>query len=78
VFDLEKKAKLKSATMNEDVQFWKWIGQSTLGLVTETSVYHWDINDASQGAPVKVFDRHNCLSVRRRPLLFLNTAKLTG
>ncbi|KAG4220478.1 hypothetical protein PC116_g31043, partial [Phytophthora cactorum] len=41
IFDLEKKAKLKSATMNEDVVFWKWVSESTLGLVTETSVFHW-------------------------------------
>ncbi|KXJ91379.1 clathrin heavy chain [Microdochium bolleyi] len=58
IFDLEKKAKLKSATMNEDVVFWKWISESTLGLVTDTSVFHWDIFDASQAAPVEVFKRN--------------------
>lgn len=63
VFDLAAKAKLKSTTMNEDVEYWKWISEDTLGLVTDSSVYHWDINDASQAAPVKVFARHNCLSV---------------
>ena len=63
VFDLEAKAKLKSTTMNEDVEYWKWVSENTLGLVTDSSVYHWDINDASQAAPVKVFARHNCLSV---------------
>ncbi|KAI1444472.1 clathrin heavy chain [Annulohypoxylon stygium] len=58
IFDLEKKAKLKSATMNEDVVFWKWVSESTLGLVTETSVFHWDIYDSSQVAPVEVFKRN--------------------
>ncbi|KAI1134523.1 clathrin heavy chain [Hypoxylon sp. FL0543] len=58
IFDLEKKAKLKSATMNEDVVFWKWVSESTLGLVTETSVFHWDIFDSSQAAPVEVFKRN--------------------
>ncbi|KOS19635.1 putative clathrin heavy chain [Escovopsis weberi] len=62
IFDLEQKKKLKSCTMNEDVQFWKWISESTLGLVTTSSVYHWDVYDASQGAPVKVFDRNANLS----------------
>lgn len=62
VFDLAAKAKLKSTTMNEDVEYWKWVSEDTLGLVTDSSVYHWDINDASQAAPVKVFARHNCLS----------------
>ncbi|KAI1459112.1 clathrin heavy chain [Annulohypoxylon moriforme] len=58
IFDLEKKAKLKSATMNEDVVFWKWVSETTLGLVTETSVFHWDISDSSQVAPVEVFKRN--------------------
>ncbi|KAI0383970.1 clathrin heavy chain [Hypomontagnella monticulosa] len=58
IFDLEKKTKLKSATMNEDVVFWKWVSESTLGLVTETSVFHWDINDSSQAAPVEMFKRN--------------------
>lgn len=65
IFDLEQKKKLKSCTMNEDVQFWKWISESTLGLITTGSVYHWDVYDASQDAPVKVFERNANLNVRR-------------
>lgn len=63
IFDLEKKQKLKSATMNEDVVFWKWISESTLGLVTDTAVFHWDINDATQAAPVEVFKRNANMNV---------------
>ncbi|KAI9890023.1 MAG: hypothetical protein M1814_004539 [Vezdaea aestivalis] len=62
VFDLEHKNKLKSTQMSEDVVFWKWFSQTTLGLVTNTSVYHWDIFDNSQTDPVKVFDRNANLS----------------
>ncbi len=65
IFDLEQKAKLKSTTMGEDVTFWKWTSESTLGLVTETSVYHWDITNAAQDAPVKAFDRNANLQVCR-------------
>lgn len=64
IFDLEQKKKLKSCTMDQDVQFWKWISESTLGLVTTTSVYHWDVYDAAQDAPVKVFERNANLQVR--------------
>ncbi|KAF4123045.1 clathrin heavy chain [Geosmithia morbida] len=64
IFDLEQKKKLKSCTMNEDVQFWKWVSESTLGLVTSSSVYHWDIYDAAQDTPVKVFERNANLNVR--------------
>lgn len=63
IFDLEAKQKLKSATMNEDVVFWKWISDKELGLVTETAVYHWDIFDATQAAPVEVFKRNQNMAV---------------
>lgn len=65
IFDLEQKQKLKSATMNEDVQYWKWVTETTLGLVTESSVFHWDVYDPSQAAPVKIFERNANLSVSR-------------
>ncbi|KAF8451494.1 armadillo-type protein [Terfezia claveryi] len=58
IFNLEAKEKLKSHNMHEDVVFWKWISERSLGLITETSVYHWDVTDPNQAAPVKVFDRH--------------------
>jgi clathrin heavy chain len=54
------KSKLKSHLMHEDVVFWRWIDIKTLGLVTETAVYHWSVEGES--APVKIFDRHASLS----------------
>ena len=64
IFDLDNKAKLKAHTMNEDVAYWKWISESTLGLVTETAVFHWDVFDPNQAAPVEVFKRNPNLRVR--------------
>lgn len=55
IFDLEKKAKLKSTQFPQSVIFWKWVTPSRLGLVTAVSVYHWDLEGS--GEPVKVFDR---------------------
>lgn len=63
IFDLADKQKLKSTTMNEDVVFWKWFSETSLGLVTDTAVYHWDIFDASQPAPVEIFKRGQNLAV---------------
>lgn len=63
IFDLSAKQKLKSAVMNEDIVYWKWFSDKALGLVTETSVYHWDVYDATQQNPVKMFDRLPNLSV---------------
>ncbi|PBP22624.1 clathrin heavy chain [Diplocarpon rosae] len=62
IFDLGQKQKLKSATMNEDVVFWKWFSETTLGLVTDTAVYHWDVFDPNQASPVEVFKRNQNLS----------------
>jgi clathrin heavy chain len=30
--------------MSEPVEFWKWISDSKLALVTASSVYHWSMN----------------------------------
>lgn len=78
IFDLGEKKKIKSATMNEDVLFWKWFSETTLGLVTENAVFHWDVFDPTQAAPVEVFKRNTNLAVRltllKSPLFFfLNT-----
>jgi clathrin heavy chain len=61
VFDLASKQKVKSCVMNEDVIFWKWFSERSLGMVTESSVYHWDVFDATQSAPVKMFERQMSL-----------------
>ena len=45
----------------EDIIFWKWANDNTVGLVSETSVYHWSIADPTS-PPQKVFDRHASLA----------------
>lgn len=60
IFDIEKKAKVKATNHSEDVVFWKWIDDETIGLVTETSVSHWSL--AGDSTPQKVFDRHQTLN----------------
>ncbi|KOM39603.1 hypothetical protein LR48_Vigan03g298500 [Vigna angularis] len=55
IFNIEMKAKMKSYQMPEQVVFWKWITPKLLGLVTQTSVYHWSIEGDSE--PVKMFER---------------------
>ncbi|CZT03392.1 hypothetical protein WAI453_012360 [Rhynchosporium graminicola] len=62
IFDLGQKQKLKSATMNEDVVFWKWFSDTSLGLVTDSAVYHWDVFDPNQSSPVEIFKRNQNLT----------------
>eukprot|EP00049_Salpingoeca_infusionum_P005686 m.95267 g.95267 ORF g.95267 m.95267 type:complete len:1670 (+) comp13054_c0_seq1:74-5083(+) len=59
VFNLGTKAKVKAHDMPVDVVFWKWLDDKTLGLVTDTAVFHWSME--GDGAPVKMFDRHESL-----------------
>lgn len=54
--------------MHEDVVFWKWISPTTVGIVTDSSVYHWVAyapasapSTVTADAPVKVFERHASL-----------------
>jgi clathrin heavy chain len=50
VFNIETKQKVKSHVNNEDIVFWKWVSETTVRMVTDTSVYHWGIeNQQSQG-----------------------------
>lgn len=47
--------------MDEDITFWKWVNDKTIGIVTAKSVYHWTLEDADSStstSPVKIFDRH--------------------
>lgn len=44
IFNLEAKSKMKSFQITQPVVFWKWITPSKLGLVTSSSVYHWDMS----------------------------------
>ena len=63
IFDLAQKVKLKSASMSEDVVYWKWFSSESLGLVTDSGVYHWNVFNMSEPAPLKVFDRNSNLVV---------------
>jgi clathrin heavy chain len=60
IFNIETKTKVKQHVSNEDIVFWKWVSDTTVGLVTETSVYHWTIADTTS-PPQKVFERHASL-----------------
>ncbi|XP_050410102.1 clathrin heavy chain 1 [Patella vulgata] len=60
IFNIEMKSKMKAHTLTDDVIFWKWISVNTIGLVTETTVFHWTMEGDSQ--PQKIFDRHTNLT----------------
>jgi clathrin heavy chain len=59
IFNIELKVKMKAHNMAEEVQFWKWIDQKTLALVSDTAVYHWGMEGDDQ--PKEMFKRHQTL-----------------
>jgi hypothetical protein len=64
IFNIQLKQKVKSHLMHDDIVFWKWISDTTLGIVTESAVYHWN-GMTGTDAPVKVFDRHVSLAANQ-------------
>lgn len=60
LFDFAAKTKVKSVVMPDAVEFWKWISERTIGIITATAVFHWRADDATS-EPMKMFDRHASL-----------------
>lgn len=44
VFNLDTKQKVRAYLNPVKVQFWVWISDETIALVTESAVFHWDVN----------------------------------
>ncbi|KAG1772529.1 peptide-In-groove interactions link target proteins To the B-propeller of clathrin [Suillus placidus] len=61
IFNIEMKQKVKSHANAEDIVFWKWVSDTTIGMVTDAAVYHWSISDQTS-PPQKVFDQHATLA----------------
>ncbi|CAK5273880.1 unnamed protein product [Mycena citricolor] len=60
IFNIDTKQKVKSHVNDTDIVFWKWVSDTTIGMVTESSVFHWTIADPTS-PPQKIFDRHPTL-----------------
>ncbi|KAG5489303.1 hypothetical protein GH5_00170 [Leishmania sp. Ghana 2012 LV757] len=57
VFDVDASRRLKATLFHDDVVFWRWIDERTLGVVTAGAVYHWSLDTAADDAPQHIFDR---------------------
>ncbi|PHJ18808.1 clathrin heavy [Cystoisospora suis] len=68
VLNLETKARVGTAQMNEPVVYWRWVGPKLLALVTDRAVYHWTVgenggNDGSNPSePTKICSREGRLA----------------
>jgi clathrin heavy chain len=46
---------------NADIVFWKWVSDTTIGTVTDTSVFRWAVSGRAS-PPQKIFDHQATLS----------------
>jgi len=53
LFNLGTKQKVGAHLMNDDIPFWTWVNDTTLGIVTDREVFHWKVMEG-QTAPQKV------------------------
>lgn len=60
LFDLAMKRNVKSAVLPESIDYWKWVDDDVLAVVTANAAYHWPANPEG-GEPVLVFQRHESL-----------------
>lgn len=57
VYDVDASKRLKATLFTDDVVYWRWVDDRTIGLVTSTAVYHWSLNTAEDAQPERMFDR---------------------
>lgn len=66
VVNLGSRQRVGSATMDEDVVYWRWVSPKTLGLVTGSHIYHWNVLDDSlsptNSSPRRIVERHASLA----------------
>mmetsp|Transcript_5315 Transcript_5315/g.8221 ORF Transcript_5315/g.8221 Transcript_5315/m.8221 type:complete len:1096 (+) Transcript_5315:131-3418(+) len=63
VCNFETPARIKTARLNFAIEYWKWVDDKEIALVSDTAVYVWSIEGTSD--PVKIFDRNDQLKSAR-------------
>lgn len=65
VFDLDARARVGEAIFDEEIIYWKWLGNRCLVVITTTGVYHWMVRgsvDDPETAPALVFRQEGLLA----------------
>lgn len=55
IYNMDQKKKLKHVELTENIVYWRWVNAAKLAIVTNSSVYHINIEDDSK--EVKILDR---------------------
>ncbi|RUS81436.1 hypothetical protein EGW08_010820 [Elysia chlorotica] len=83
VFDLDSKELVNKVKFHDIVVHWTWLNADVIAMVTDTAVYHWNVNtQKSCLPPQQVFVRHHRLAfteiVSYKADSTLNWLALTG
>ncbi|OWB83802.1 hypothetical protein B5S33_g2436 [[Candida] boidinii] len=62
IFNLATKQKLKAIVLHEEVIFWSWLNDKTIGLITKNNMFTWNIFDGTDAGPVQLTNRHVSLA----------------
>lgn len=54
IFDMKNEKKVSQCEVKEDIEYWSWLNNTTLGVVGTSSVFHCD---AKSGTVTKIFER---------------------
>ena len=57
MFDIGNKTKVADITLQQPIVYWKWANEHILAFVTNSTIYHFDLNAPNQ-PPRRVFDKH--------------------
>lgn len=56
IYNMDQKKKLKHVEFSENIVYWRWVNPAKLAVVTNTSVYHINIEDEAS-KEVKILER---------------------
>lgn len=57
VFNIDARERLKACVFPDAVVFWKWLDDRSIGIVTNTAVFHWVLDGVVDGLPNLMFER---------------------
>lgn len=60
VYNLDARQKLKVHDFPEQIVYWRWLTAAKLAIVTNRTVYHWNMDGAD--VPIRIFDRSGPLA----------------
>lgn len=56
IFDIDTSSRLKAVLFHQDIVYWCWLDEKTVGIVTSAAVFEWSLDGPQDAPPVHKFD----------------------